>query len=444
MKRLPLLLVVLSTVYSFAQSDSTKFNRVSASLAAGFNNPTNPVAMGYDAATLTPGYIGLNGKVMINSMIGMNLRVGYDLIKGSKKSLGFSTNCYSFTLEGVVNTGKLLHFNDWTSHLGLQSHFGVGYSTIKEKRWEGEADKMMNACIGLTGMYKFNDRVSMLLDFTSFAHVYQTYTYDFTETYFKRGVDGYNYNFTVGLQYTFGKGKSIEWVGSNSLEEKMKALKEDLAELDQRQGDADNDGVPNYLDIEPNTVEGATVNTKGQAIEVQDDQDKDGVRDRDDACPFEKGSVKANGCPDADEDGVTDLKDECPTIPGEDGKGCPVISSELISAIELCTSDVKFDGKKTTLTPAAKAALDRLALGMKLNPMVKMTVLVHGNGPVDSKESILLTQQRADAIRVYLISRGTPITQLRSFGIGNNEPLVDPASSEAPVVNNRVMYKTSF
>lgn len=54
------------------------------------------------------------------------------------------------------------------------------------------------------------------------------------------------------------------------------------------------------------------------------DLDEDFISDKLDKCPGEKGSAKANGCPDKDNDGVADSEDECPKEPGRKGsKGCP-------------------------------------------------------------------------------------------------------------------------
>ena len=54
------------------------------------------------------------------------------------------------------------------------------------------------------------------------------------------------------------------------------------------------------------------------------DQDQDGVRDSEDECPTEAGSVLLKGCPDKDSDGVADKNDNCPLEPGLAlFKGCP-------------------------------------------------------------------------------------------------------------------------
>lgn len=54
------------------------------------------------------------------------------------------------------------------------------------------------------------------------------------------------------------------------------------------------------------------------------DRDKDGVEDKDDACPDVPGPVATKGCPDKDGDGVLDKDDNCPTVAGlKELMGCP-------------------------------------------------------------------------------------------------------------------------
>ncbi len=54
------------------------------------------------------------------------------------------------------------------------------------------------------------------------------------------------------------------------------------------------------------------------------DTDKDGVYDKDDACPEVFGLASLQGCPDADGDGIKDADDNCPEVAGPaENKGCP-------------------------------------------------------------------------------------------------------------------------
>ncbi|WP_066222683.1 OmpA family protein [Formosa haliotis] len=54
------------------------------------------------------------------------------------------------------------------------------------------------------------------------------------------------------------------------------------------------------------------------------DTDGDGIEDSKDACPNEAGTAEFNGCPDTDGDGIADPDDKCPTVAGlKELNGCP-------------------------------------------------------------------------------------------------------------------------
>ncbi|MFM7105265.1 MAG: OmpA family protein, partial [Flavobacteriales bacterium] len=62
------------------------------------------------------------------------------------------------------------------------------------------------------------------------------------------------------------------------------------------------------------------------------DSDEDGVSDKADECPNEKGTLELGGCPDRDGDKVADNKDACPDQPGvAERKGCPAPSLTYFS-----------------------------------------------------------------------------------------------------------------
>ena len=78
--------------------------------------------------------------------------------------------------------------------------------------------------------------------------------------------------------------------------------------------DSDGDGVPDYLDECPDTPAGAPVDAVGCPL----DSDGDGVPDYMDNCPNTPSGapVDAQGCPlDSDGDGVFDYLDRCPNTP---------------------------------------------------------------------------------------------------------------------------------
>ena len=99
-------------------------------------------------------------------------------------------------------------------------------------------------------------------------------------------------------------------------------------------GDADRDGVSDKDDACPDTPHGATVDARG----CPSDSDGDGVLNGIDQCPDTPAGAKvdAKGCPvaapapgDSDGDGVNDTLDKCPATPAGarvDSDGCPIDS----------------------------------------------------------------------------------------------------------------------
>ena len=88
--------------------------------------------------------------------------------------------------------------------------------------------------------------------------------------------------------------------------------------------DRDGDGVSNKLDKCPKD--------KGPCVSHGcPDRDGDGVLDKDDRCPDQPGPATLQGCPDMDSDGVADIDDSCPTVPGPVAlHGCPDRDSDGI------------------------------------------------------------------------------------------------------------------
>ncbi|MDT8342280.1 MAG: OmpA family protein [Longimicrobiales bacterium] len=93
-----------------------------------------------------------------------------------------------------------------------------------------------------------------------------------------------------------------------------------------RSRDSDRDGVRDRDDACPGTPAGVAVDARGCRL----DADRDGVYDEDDRCPGTPAGVRvdASGCRvDTDGDGVFDEEDRCADTPAGvrvDGAGCPV------------------------------------------------------------------------------------------------------------------------
>ena len=77
----------------------------------------------------------------------------------------------------------------------------------------------------------------------------------------------------------------------------------------------------------------------------------------------------------------------------------------------------------TQLDPQAKAELDALAERLTVNPQVSIELAVHSDARGDAEALQRITQQRAEALSVYLQGKGIARDRLKATGHGSSRPL---------------------
>jgi OOP family OmpA-OmpF porin len=211
--------------------------------------------------------------------------------------------------------------------------------------------------------------------------------------------------------------------------------------------DSDSDGVVDTADQCPDTPGGVKVDVRGCPL----DSDGDGVADHMDKCPATPAGVAVDdkGCPvDSDGDGVFDSNDRCPGTPAGtlvDAKGCPkpkaTKSAQVTAAGTWVYEDIRFASGKAELTGSSTPVLQEIAAALKANPRLKVEIQGHtdNRGSLDLNER--LSQQRADAVRDYLVDQGIAPERLTAKGYGPHQPIVSNDTAEGRARNRRVALK---
>lgn len=140
---------------------------------------------------------------------------------------------------------------------------------------------MGNFIVGLTGQVKLSNRIALNADFSYIGLISQHYTFDGSLTQNgmpvaeSRTFNGDMYNATIGLSIYLGK-KSVhaDWYYEDKKGE-LEALEKRIADLETMLQDTDRDGIPDYLDVENNSIAGVMVDHKGRMIDLN----KNGVPD---------------------------------------------------------------------------------------------------------------------------------------------------------------------
>ncbi len=205
--------------------------------------------------------------------------------------------------------------------------------------------------------------------------------------------------------------------------------------------DSDGDGVPDYLDKCPNTPANVKVDKDGCPV----DSDGDGVPDDLDKCPNTPAGVQVdrNGCPvDSDGDGVPDYLDKCPDTPigtMVDAKGCPVVIEKFEAPVLVLESIKGFESGSTRLSETAKRELKKFSEVMKKYPDAYWRIEGHTDSQGSYEFNKKLSQQRADAIKNYLISLGFTSDRLIAEGMGESYPIADNKTKEGREKNRRIV-----
>ncbi len=204
--------------------------------------------------------------------------------------------------------------------------------------------------------------------------------------------------------------------------------------------DRDNDGIADALDKCPDQA-------GLPELEGCPDRDGDGIADKDDQCPDVAGLAKYNGCPakDTDGDGVNDEDDRCPTLAGPaSNQGCPEIKKEIITKVEYVAKQIQFQTGKAVLLPVSKKKLNEIVRIMNEDTNLKLLIEGHTDNVGKDEFNQTLSENRAAAVRMYLMSQGVSDSRLTSHGYGESKPLTDNKTASGRALNRRVELHLNY
>ena len=252
--------------------------------------------------------------------------------------------------------------------------------------------------------------------------------------------------------------------------------------------DTDKDGIPDKDDACPDVAGPKEFNgcpdTDGDGIPDKDDAcpqvkgpkefngcpdtDGDGIPDKDDACPEVAGPKEFNGCPDTDGDGIADKDDKCPDVagPAENGgcpwpdtdgdgvldkddqcvneagpasnNGCPEPNDDDQKRLNQYAKTILFDTGKATIKFQSAEVLNQIINVLKKFPKSRFRIEGYTDSTGKKQKNIELSQNRADAVKIYLIQGGIDQSRLESKGYGPENPIASNKTRKGRELNRRV------
>jgi len=205
-------------------------------------------------------------------------------------------------------------------------------------------------------------------------------------------------------------------------------------------GDSDNDGLTDDVDKCPKQA-----GPKENNGCPWGDQDNDGLTDDKDKCRDQAGPVENSGCPDADRDGdgIVDRLDNCPDEAGDKvNNGCQAKQLVVLKAEKIEILDkVYFAVDKAVIEKRSNALLDNVAAVLKSHPeILKMRVEGHTDSTGNADHNRKLSQDRASAVKVYLVKAGIDEARLEAVGFGPDKPIEDNKTKDGRAKNRRVEF----
>lgn len=416
------LLAALGTLAIKAQEEKN-YNRWSIEVEAGMHKPATPFSPGYYASTPSFWQGGLGFRYMFNDKFGAKLDFGYNSIENDDNSQPFKTEYYRANLQGVINLGTVLGFREWCDYFNVLIHGGFGYSANKPKEpiEFDSADNMLNLMAGISPQLRLGKSVALTGDLSILGHVRHNTPWDgamplneVVSNNQTRGLNGYMVNASVGITLYLGQHEvHADWYSEEkAIYGELQALDERLSKVETDLIDSDQDGVPDYLDREPNTISGAMVDTKGQALDTNN-----------------------NGIPDYLEKSLNDKYASKAELQKTDGSGLDM--QKMINAGYV---NVYFRFNSDQPETYSLQAVNYLITYMKQNPGANAELIGFADEIGDPNYNQQLSERRAEKVKALMVNAGIDGNRLTTRG-GGEDTSVNKDAPQARQLVRRVTFR---
>ena len=430
MKKL-LLLLALAPSMLFAQ-EGIDYNKWSIEADAGILKPAMDwsdnnwqFAKGADFLSAN-----LGARYMFNTKFGLKLNYGFNLIQDldGAPEQDYTTNYHEISLQFVNNLSNALGIKaDGVRGFNLLSHYGLAYSAIIFDEDENPAvsstksipDSVASFIIGLTPQVKLSEKFTLQGDVSLRLNATQDYTFDGLQQITGNDfIDSTLLTATVGLAYNLGKNEyHADWIDFSKLEvekenEELAALNARIDAIDAKLLDGDNDGVADAFDLEPNTVTGALVNTKGQTV----DTDNDGIPDALKPALDKKYLVNPN-----------------PTYTKEE-----IIAATTKELLSTGLANVYFNTNSDKPLSSSLYAIDAMINYLSANPTVSAELQGYADKRGSDAYNQNLSQRRAQKVKTLIAEAG--IDPSRLIVVANGEVESDN-SAPSLQLKRKVVFK---
>jgi OOP family OmpA-OmpF porin len=134
--------------------------------------------------------------------------------------------------------------------------------------------------------------------------------------------------------------------------------------------------------------------------------------------------------------------EECPCSMGKKEQVTPSVKDivEIVEPKTFIIRNIFFENDKWNLLPESFDALDSLFEVIELNDFKKIEISGHTSNTGSRERNILLSKNRAEAVKKYLVKKGLTPKMFICKGYGPDQPISDNDTEEGQAENRRVEF----
>jgi OOP family OmpA-OmpF porin len=121
------------------------------------------------------------------------------------------------------------------------------------------------------------------------------------------------------------------------------------------------------------------------------------------------------------------------------GGGMNMLGKKFTAA-KIVTHGINFDIDQSTIKPESMGTLNMIKNVLNDNPDLKFEIDGHTDNSGISAHNMVLSQQRADAVKNQLISMGIDGSRLTTKGFGDSKPIGNNSTDDGRANNRRVEF----
>lgn len=440
MKKRLLLLSVLSLAFAngYSQEDSedqnekvqssptNSYNRWAVDLNVGQSKGIRPYAEGAYGSnprkqfgSIAANHYSAGIRYMVGPRFGLKVDFAYDRFESfdGSGSTPFDMQQYRMGIQGVVNAVRLFTMEDKAGRFGLLLHAGgqVAQRTPQMGENEGRTEYDGGLIYGVTPQLRLTNRLGLQADLTILSNVRQHLNWDGSYSSDSNNLLGSMYTFSLGMNYSFGSQPIHgDWaIIEDSRMAEIEELDRRIGEIETMMNDSDKDGVPDYLDVEPNSIAGVAVDSKGRMVDLN-----------------------RNGIPDELEKYVDTKVTETVRTSTAGGSGDGTLK-QLINEGYIA---VFFDFGSDRPTNSSTENIAFILNYLRNNPSASADITGYADEIGNPENNKALSGRRAENVRATLIKAGISESRLNIVPAGEDTS-VDKSSASARSLVRKVIFR---